>query len=239
MSPIEREQATRSHRSWLILATIVVAGAGCGGKVGDDSAMSDGSDSGDDVTASSDGGANVDGTTSADASGAADGGLNADSGDGADDSSADDSACGGGSSGMCNTVAELGQRVPITCVIGTAPSMTGGTIGDGTYVLTSVTVYTANCIGGLAPANRSTVVVLGACMQNAADPWVTAVIASSFSWTAATDMLTLRETCPGTMPDQVMLYSADPMKYVTSAPYFGEFADGNLVGQVVSEYDKQ
>lgn len=63
----------------------------------------------------------------------------------------------------CNTLADNSAPVNPTCTTGTMPTGTGGTITDGTYVLTAQTVYNA---GSTCPDPISeTVVLMGGCAQ--------------------------------------------------------------------------
>ena len=66
----------------------------------------------------------------------------------------------------CNSVNnQSSQSVSTTCLSGTMPTGTGGTIADGTYVLTSQTFYNA---GSACPnPTAETLVVTGSCAQAA------------------------------------------------------------------------
>jgi len=52
--------------------------------------------------------------------------------------------------GVCNTFANIGSMVTAGC--GSVPAATGGTIVDGTYVLTAVTFYGSSCSGDASVA---------------------------------------------------------------------------------------
>ena len=54
---------------------------------------------------------------------------------------------GSGGAGTCNTLANVGTAVPVTTDPGPAPAMTGGTIADGMYVLTSQVNYAGGTLG--------------------------------------------------------------------------------------------
>ena len=82
---------------------------------------------------------------------------------------------GGGQPGMCsadvpagqpcNTLANVATAITPTCTTGTMPAGEGGTIVDGTYVLTAQTYYNvAACPAG---ALSETVVIAGSCFQAA------------------------------------------------------------------------
>lgn len=63
----------------------------------------------------------------------------------------------------CNTLANVGDLVTPTCVTGTAPSGTGGTLVDGTYVLTSQDKYGSSCTSPFSFSE--TLAVAGDCIQ--------------------------------------------------------------------------
>jgi hypothetical protein len=64
--------------------------------------------------------------------------------------------------GTCNTLALTGTVVTRTCVAGEPPTAHGGTVEDGTYVLTSVTIYAGCPDGGREQAiDRGTWVICG------------------------------------------------------------------------------
>jgi hypothetical protein len=74
-------------------------------------------------------------------------------------------ACGS-DAGTCNAVVDVATPITPTCASGAVPTGTGGTIEDGTYVLTSQTYYGA----ATCPATKisTTVVIAGGCFQLAA-----------------------------------------------------------------------
>jgi hypothetical protein len=68
--------------------------------------------------------------------------------------------------GACNTIANVGPTVTRTCATGTIPTGTGGTIANGTYVLTAETYYA----GGSCPEPSLSVTLVadGDCWQEVA-----------------------------------------------------------------------
>src|SRR5262245_49853480 len=94
------------------------------------------------------------------ASGCGDGAMTAPSGTGGTGGNTG----GGGSSGICNTLANVGTDVPVTTNAGAVPTMTGGQIADGTYVLTSQVVYAGGSTAGLGPL-KQTFVIAGNTVQ--------------------------------------------------------------------------
>jgi hypothetical protein len=63
----------------------------------------------------------------------------------------------------CNTLANVATAIAPTCVTGTMPAGTGGTIVDGTYVLTAQTYY--NLPSCPTASISETVVISGGCFQ--------------------------------------------------------------------------
>jgi hypothetical protein len=102
------------------------------------------------------------------ASGCGDGAMTAPSGTGGSggggSTGSAGSTGGGGSSGLCNTLANVGTDVPVTTNAGAVPTMTGGQIADGTYVLTSQVVYAGGSTAGLGPL-KQTFVIAGNTVQ--------------------------------------------------------------------------
>lgn len=63
----------------------------------------------------------------------------------------------------CNALVKMGGAITPTCMTGTAPSGTGGTIFDGTYILTAQAKYSPNCTSPLPFAE--TIEIAGGCTQ--------------------------------------------------------------------------
>ena len=108
---------------------------------------------------------------------------------------------GGGSCGAavaqgqaCNTVTDVGTVVTPTCMSGTIPAGTGGTIVDGTYTLTSQTYYgSTTCSYGSV---SGTAEITGGCIQQASNTPFPVAISTTYSTKGATITRTL--TCIGT-----------------------------------------
>jgi hypothetical protein len=76
-------------------------------------------------------------------------------------------ACGQTTDGVCNELMNLGATVTATCSTSSMPTMTGGTIADGTYVLTSATMYLSSCTGVTLPTGGpTTIAIAGDCEQS-------------------------------------------------------------------------
>lgn len=79
------------------------------------------------------------------------------------------SACGSTSSpshdagGACNTIANIGTAVPETTNPAALPAMTGGTIADGTYVLTSAVYYAGSTASSVT--HKRTLAISGSTVQ--------------------------------------------------------------------------
>ena len=72
----------------------------------------------------------------------------------------------GASATACNTIADVGPTITPTCDPGPIPKGVGGTIVDGTYVLTAETYYGSTC--PKTPLS-ATVAIAGGCLQEASD----------------------------------------------------------------------
>jgi hypothetical protein len=120
---------------------------------------------------------------------------------GSSQTTSDGGGPGGGSCGVgvaqgqaCNTVTDVGTVVTPTCMSGTIPAGTGGTIVDGTYTLTSQTYYgsTTCSYGSLS----GTVEITGGCIQQASSTPIPVAISTTYSTAGA--MITRTVTCIGT-----------------------------------------
>ena len=132
-----------------------------------------------------------------------------------------DGPTGGGSCGVvaqgqaCNTVTDVGTVVTPTCMSGTIPAGTGGTIVDGTYTLTSQTYYgsTTCAYGSLS----GTVEITSGCVQQASSTPIPVAISTTYSTAGATITRTL--TCIGTGGLDASALSLDtPTSTFTATP---------------------
>jgi hypothetical protein len=107
-----------------------------------------------------------------------------------------DSAHGDSAASACNTLANTAHAITTQQVASDPPAPTGGAIADGTYVLTSATIYTGpgGPVGPGGPA-QTTLRITGATVEvaNAGDP-PTRSITLVTSGTAFTST----DTCPDT-----------------------------------------
>jgi hypothetical protein len=76
-------------------------------------------------------------------------------------------ACGQTTGGVCNDLQNLGTVVTAACSTAATPTMTGGAIADGTYVLTSATLYLSSCSDVILPTGGpTTIAIAGDCEQS-------------------------------------------------------------------------
>jgi hypothetical protein len=101
--------------------------------------------------------------------------------------------CGGPmpEGGTCNAVVQRGALVQPTCAPGAPPRMTGGTVANGTYILTSETEYGCPEAGGNG-ASSETFVVSGACIESIIGSAET--VTDTASWQG--NQITIRFLCP-------------------------------------------
>jgi hypothetical protein len=91
----------------------------------------------------------------------------------------------------CNTLTNVGAEVTPTCVSGTIPTGTGGTIVDGTYTLTSQTYYGSTTCSS-TPVS-ATLEIAGACVQEVTSTPIPATASASHTVAGAT--ITRTVTC--------------------------------------------
>jgi hypothetical protein len=112
------------------------------------------------------------------------------------------------STGACNGLTDIGAVVIPVCATGPEPDGTGGTIVDGTYVLTSLTLY--DCTRVATFPQSQTLTVSGACMQGAAHVGG-APITTSQSFVVSGNQLTGSIDCPaGQSGAQTATFTATP-----------------------------
>lgn len=124
-------------------------------------------------------------------------------------------ACGSGPPSACNQLANVGTVITPSCVAGDPPTMTGGPIADGTYVLVSGTAYTSTCSGVSLPTGGPTTIFMSdGCMQTID---VTGG-AKTYTWTTSAGTLVMDQVCPGTLPPYDLEYTATPTTFSELAP---------------------
>jgi hypothetical protein len=116
----------------------------------------------------------------------------------------------------CNTLANVAQTVTVQAVAQDPPQSQGGTVADGTYALTDVTLYTGpGGPSGASGHSQVTIQIAGTTIEvvNAGNPPTqTVTLATSGTAFTATD------TCPDTKVTQG--------SYTTTATTFVVFLDG-------------
>jgi hypothetical protein len=113
----------------------------------------------------------------------------------------------------CNALTDVGSLVTPTCATGAMPRGTGGTIVDGTYVLTAQTYYNEAACSPVAISG--TIELAGGCLQLvAAAPLGTT---GSFTFTVQGADMTMTETCvnpAGATPDApTTTFTATPTSF--------------------------
>ncbi len=111
----------------------------------------------------------------------------------------DGSACSAPATGACNSGPLQGPWVTRTVSsVANAPSLQGGAISDGTYVLTAVTTYEATAydtdssVSSQGSPERATLVVAAGCIQ-----WDDSQLGSMWSSHPSNDqLLTFEQECP-------------------------------------------
>ncbi|MCK6533546.1 MAG: hypothetical protein L6Q84_11300 [Polyangiaceae bacterium] len=182
--------------SFLALALVVFASAGCGG---DD-------DGGGGSTSTGGSGGATGGSGGATGGSAGSGGATGGSA-GAGTGGAAGSGTGGSAGAACNTLVNVGTEVAETAGTGTAPAPTGGPMPqDGKYVLTKLEVYPGSAAG--SAKHKITTELKGTTAQNVVestgapirrDTWTVALSGTSFDVTV---------TCPSNVPSFSSGYSS-------------------------------
>jgi hypothetical protein len=119
----------------------------------------------------------------------------------------------------------------VTCSETAPPAMTGGMIVDGTYAMTSSTVYTSGtttCAGLSFPAaNPQTLLMAAPCMES-----IDMVGgAKSYALSASGSTLTLMEVCPGA--------STSSVPYTATSSMFTELSSLGPGIDQISVFQKQ
>jgi hypothetical protein len=107
--------------------------------------------------------------------------------------------------GACNAVAQLGDVVHPTCTTDPTPTMTGGTIAEGTYVLTTETYF--GCSSPLPTSQSVTMVISGSAFESRLDcngcpPTM------SGTFTINGNELSMTTICPANVSSSVAAFTA-------------------------------
>jgi hypothetical protein len=129
-------------------------------------------------------------------------------------------ACDMGSGSTCNSLSNQGLHVTPTCSTDSPPTMSGGTIADGTYVLKSATLYASSCSGATPAIGPTTLHFTGSCVQS-----VDGTGSENYGWAADGASFTLHRTCPSAF-EETLRYTASGKTIMQIAPYLG---GGSLV----------
>jgi hypothetical protein len=97
----------------------------------------------------------------------------------------------------CNTITNSGSDISGQSSTATAPTPTGGTITDGTYVLSSVVAYLPFAEDAGAGTLSGTIIVSGSTWQIVGNA-IGDTEPGSFTFQPSGTSFTLTETCPGT-----------------------------------------
>jgi hypothetical protein len=98
----------------------------------------------------------------------------------------------------CTTLANVGAEVPIVGVAASMPTPTGGTIKDGTYVLTAMTAYTGpgGPTGPQADKQSNTMRITGANWESVGTKNGKDNVPNVGTWSVSGTTFTMTETCP-------------------------------------------
>jgi hypothetical protein len=143
------------------------------------------------------------------------------------DATVDAGLCGGITS-PCNQLANLGSAVTATCIAGSPPTMTGGTILDGRYVLVSAQAYASSCNGvSLPQGGPTTIAITGGCMQSIDVQGG----AQNYAISTTGNALTFDRTCAGTL--------TVTFPYTATSTTLSELAPFTASIMIVSVFQKQ
>jgi hypothetical protein len=101
--------------------------------------------------------------------------------------------------GACNAIVDDAPKVHVEAATSDPPTMTGGAIADGKYVLTHFTVYpdvNGNAPGGLGQELSLLVVIKGQSWEQVATAGGMALGPASWTLAASGSKLTAKKTCP-------------------------------------------
>ena len=150
--------------------------------------------------------------------------------------------CGAGTPAgqECNAVTSMGAPVTPTCVSGASPTGQGGTIADGTYVLTAQTYYNRSTCPTIALSE--TVVFSGGCLELATGTPFPATASGTFTVSGANLMLT--QTCVHIDVDGATTTSNAAVNTFTATPttftlFSHNSPDGGTPSDTMTVFTKQ
>jgi hypothetical protein len=115
----------------------------------------------------------------------------------------------------CNTVEQKGSPVKPAAALGSAPTWTGGTIADGTYVMTKWLIYGGGMVSP-EPVSETLVVSAGTFKVVANTSMFT--VRTNGSVTVSGSTMTFTPSCPSSAKGDTSSFSATATEFVAGKP---------------------